>query len=262
MRYYISLYFKFIRLAWMQGMEYRGNFITWSIIDLGWGFMDLIFFTSLINFTQVIGDWNKGKALIVLGIFRLMVLPVWGWMFNSFRHLPKFITEGKLDLILTKPADSQFLVSTRDFSFSVLPSLITGFGFILLGSNDLSLHITFFQAMLLIWLLGTSTVLMYGIYFLIMTTTLYFDRLDNVYHIFTSLYDSAKYPAQIYPLFWQRIMTTIIPLATMIVVPAEILFKSPEIIPIINFHLLAIVFVIIGRKIWVSGLRRYSSASS
>jgi ABC-2 type transport system permease protein len=246
----------------MRAMEYRVNFLTWTIVDIFWSIMDVVFYLTLINFTQVIGNWNKGQALIVLGIFRLMVIPVWGWMFSSFSLLPRLISEGRLDLILTKPVDSQFLVSTRDFSFSILPSLFSGLVFTLWGARLISLSPDFSQIILTLWLLGVSTLLSYGVYFVFMSTTLYFDRIDNIHQIFTALYDSTKYPSQIYPVVWQRVLTTVLPLAIIIVVPAEALFMPQKFMTILNFHLLTLAFLAVGRFIWISGLRRYSSASS
>jgi ABC-2 type transport system permease protein len=246
----------------MQAMEYRSDFISWMLVDTGWSLMDFIFFTSLINYTQVIGDWNKGQSLIVLGIFRLMVIPVWGWMFNSFHTLPRLLSEGKLDMIITKPADSQFLVSTRSFSFSILPSLFSGTVFTLMGFSLLHLSLNMFQVVVFFWLIFVSVVLIYALYFLTMTAALFTDRLDNIYHIFTALYDSSKYPAQIYPVFWQRFLTTVFPLALMIIVPAESLFVPINFSRLVQFHLLTLFFLIVSRRIWFRGLRRYSSASS
>ena len=251
-----------ISISWMQAMEYRSDFISWMLVDTGWSIMDLAFFTSLINFTQVIGDWNKGQSLVVLGVFRLLVIPVWGWMFNSFHLLPRLVSEGRLDMIITKPADSQFLVSTRNFSFSILPSLVTGSAFIWMGFDLLGFVPNVYQILLFLWLTLVSITLMYALYFLTMTAVLFTDRLDNLYHIFTAFYDSSKYPAQIYPVFWQHLLTTIFPLALMIVVPAESLFLPVNIVRLVQFHLLTVVFLFVGRRVWFAGLRRYSSASS
>jgi ABC-2 type transport system permease protein len=262
MHRYFRLIRHFAALSWMRAMEYRTDFLTWVLVDVGWSAMDLIFFSSLINFTQVIGDWNKGQSLIVLGVFRLMVIPVWGWMFSSFKLLPRLISEGGLDMLLIKPIDSQFMVSTKDFSFSILPSLISGTVFLGMGFSYLHTFPTFFQIIMFLWLSIISVVLTYAFYFLTMTPVLFADRLDNIYHIFPTLFDSAKYPAQIYPIFWQRIFTTIVPMAIMLVVPAESLFAPLHLSSLLAFHLITIVFVILGRQIWLTGLRRYSSASS
>jgi ABC-type uncharacterized transport system permease subunit len=129
----LKLYLHFLKLAWMRSLEYRVNFMTWMVVDTGWSFLDMIFFSALINFTQVIGTWNRGQALVVIGVFRLLVIPVWGWMFSSFSKIPRLISEGKLDLLLGKPVDNQFLVSVQDFSFSILPSLVTGSVFTVYG---------------------------------------------------------------------------------------------------------------------------------
>ena len=48
----------------------------------------------------------------------------------------------------------------------------------------------------------------------------------------------------------------------MVIVPAEALFQTPSPITVIWFHLLALAFLLLSRRIWTSGLRRYSSASS
>lgn len=257
-----KLYLHFLKLAWMRSLEYRVNFATWMIVDTGWSFLDMIFYSALISFTQVIGTWNRGQALVVIGVFRLLVIPVWGWMFASFSKIPRLISEGKLDLLLGKPVDNQFMVSVQDFSFSILPSLITGSTFTVYGLYLLRITPSFWQILLFIWLLIPSTLLMYSLYFGSVALSLYFDRLDNIYHIFPTLYDAGKYPAGIYPLLLQRIFTTILPLSLMIIVPAESLFSSPSTLNLTLFHSSTLILFILSRRLWFQGLRRYSSASS
>ncbi|TSC87786.1 MAG: ABC-2 type transport system permease protein [Microgenomates group bacterium Gr01-1014_16] len=246
----------------MRDMEYRSNFITWMIIDTGWSSLDFLFMLVLINFTHTLGSWSKGEMFIVLGFYRVMVVPVWGWLFQSFSLVPQYISEGKLDLILTKPLDSQFQVSSRQFGFSILPSLVAGIGFILYGFHILGTSPSPLSFLSFLWLTIISTILIYGIYFAIVACSLFVGRLNNIHHVFTSLYDASRYPGSIFSPLLQRILTTIIPISLMVTVPAESLFSSFNLSNIIYFHLAAIGFLVIGRFIWITGLRRYSSASS
>lgn len=246
----------------MRDMEYRSNFITWVIIDTCWSSLDFLFMSVLISFTHTLGSWSKGEMFIVLGFYRVMVVPVWGWLFQSFSLVPQYISEGKLDLILTKPLDSQFQVSSRQFGFSILPSLLAGIGFILYGFHILGTSPSLLSVIGFLWLTIISTVLIYGIYFAIVSCSLFVGRLNNIHHVFTSLYDASRYPGSIFSPLLQRILTTIFPIALMVTVPAESLFSSFNLSNIIYFHLAAIGFLIIGRKIWTTGLRHYSSASS
>lgn len=262
MKKYVSLFSKFVSLSWMRSMEYRSDFITWVIVDIGWSFMDFLFTLVLINFTQVLGHWTKGDVFIVLGFFRLMIVPVWGWMFQSFSLIPKQISEGKLDLLLAKPIDNQFMVSTQSFGFSIIPSLFAGVGFIVYGFRLLGSVPTVVSLFLFFWLILISTILAYGVYFSIIALSLYVERLNNIQHIFISLYDASHYPGEIFSPVFRLLFTTLIPISLIIVVPAQVLFLPINWLEIIYFHLLAIGFFMLGRKIWTHGLRRYSSASS
>jgi ABC-2 type transport system permease protein len=246
----------------MQGMEYRTNFIVWTLVDVGWTAIDLVFFQALISNIKMIGNWNLAQALIVIGTFRLLVFPVWGWMFASFNTLPKQISEGKLEMMIIKPVDSQFMVSVRQFSFSVLPSLIGGTIFLLLGVRELGYVPSFLNFIFFLGLLIVSVALMYGIYFISIALALFTERLNNIAHVFVALYDASRFPKEIYGIILQRILTTILPVALFIVVPSEVLFRPANWMSWLWFLILAVAFNVLARKIWLSGLRRYSSASS
>mgnify|MGYP001608775518 FL=1 len=103
---------------------------------------------------------------------------------------------------------------------------------------------------------------MYGVFFIIMTSCVFADRLNNVVYLFTSTFDMARYPKDIYGFIPQRIFTSILPVALMVSVPADILFGFTS--PLYMFQLLGlgILFFIVGRMVWLYGLRRYTSASS
>jgi len=258
----LKLFIHFLKISWMQAIEYRADYITWTLVDVGWTTMDIIFFTVLVSRTGVLGDWTLAETMVVIGLFRVMVIPVWMWMFQSFRTLPETISEGRLDLILVKPVSSQFLVSVRGFGFSFLPTLIGGIGFMVAGFNKMGRFPNLIEVLAFGWFLIISTALMYSIYFAFMATSLYFDRLNNIYHIFPVLYDASRYPKEIYSGFTQRIFTTAVPVALMLAIPAEVLFGRIEWIWVAWFHMLAIGFFILGQQIWSRGLKRYTSASS
>lgn len=262
MKKYFRLSLLQLNLAWQKTIEYRQNFFIWSCVDVGWAVMDILFFSILVGNIQTLGGWNLGQAMMVLGLQRLLSLFVWGWMWSSFNQLPRLISQGKLDMYLVKPVDSQFGVSTLNFSFSLLPSLVTGIGFMVYSSLLLRLTPTLIQLVSFFWLGVVSLVLIYGVYFASMSTIMFFDRLGNLAHIFTSLFDATKYPKEIFPGLIQRVTTTAIPVSLMVIVPAESLFKNPSWALWIWLHILAFIFIITSRRIWLSGIRRYSSASS
>jgi ABC-2 type transport system permease protein len=121
------------KMAWVYNMEYRLNFIMWMIVNVLWTILDLIFFNVLMGSTQIIGSWTQADTFIMIGIFRLMGVFVWGWMESSFEMLPALVNEGRLDLILTKPVDAQFYISFHRIGTSVIASFISGIMLIVTG---------------------------------------------------------------------------------------------------------------------------------
>lgn len=246
----------------MGMLEYRTNYIIWTLVDVGWTCVDAVFFSLLIQNVGTIGDWSYGEAIAMAGVARLMVVPVWAWMYQSLSKLSGLISEGKLDLVLTKPASSQFLVSTTDFDLNFIPSVVGGIGLTLYGMHLSSIPVQLNNVALLVYLLFISTALMYGMYFSIVAMTLYVGRLNNIHHIFPRLFDAGKFPKEIYSPTLQHIFTIIIPLAIMLVVPVDSLFHPLSWANFVLLHIMAIMFLVLSHLIWTTGLRHYSSASS
>lgn len=262
MKKYITLFLKLFSLSWVGAMQYRTNFMMWLFIDFLWSWMDLIFFMTLINTTHVIGTWNIGQSVVVIGLFRILAIIVWGWLYPSFSKFVHDIREGRLDLLLVKPFETQFAVSVQKFSFSLLSSLFTGTGFIVLGFTILGYTPDIKTLSIFLWMFVVATLLIYSCYFLIVSFALFFERIDNIHHIFPAIYDGSRYPKEIYAGLIQRALTTVFPIALMISVPANTLFGNTQHIPIVTVHVMTILFLILGRLVWKQGLKKYSSASS
>lgn len=249
-------------MSYQLALEYRANFVIWVFVDIGWGFIDLVFFGALASTINTIGRWSLGEVFVVVGLYRLFSIPLWSWMYACFSKLPEMISEGKLDLILTKPIDSQFTVSVRHISFNMLSSVVIGFFYIVTGLKLYGYSPSVINIIQSMWLFLIATIMIYAVYFMTVAIGLFFDRINNLHNLFPNFFHAARYPPEIYAPILQRILTTILPLALMVFVPAEAIFGRPNWLTIVWFHLLTIFFLIFSRFIWNTGLRRYSSASS
>ena|SRR3989338_9122875 len=262
MKRYFKLFIAMFKIAWISNMEYRANFILGLTIDICWTIADLIFFTVLMQNVQAIGSWTQAETLIMVGLYRLLGVFVWGWMQPSFERIPTFINNGQLDLILTKPIDSQFLLSFHQYSMNLVSSLVGGIVMIAVGLSLRGGLPSLPVFILFCWVFLVSIFLAYGVYFLTMTVSLFVDRLNNIVYLFQSMYDTARYPREIYGYVMQRMMISVVPLALMIGMSSDVLFGRASLGFLVWFHLLAIGFFFLGRSVWKVGLRRYSSASS
>ncbi len=262
MKKHLRIIATFFKLSWLTSAEYRINFFVWLFVDIGWAIMDIIFFSTLVSNIGSIGSWSKGEVFFVVGLFRVLSIFVWAWLFQSFSKLPKQISRGDLDIILTKPIDSQFAVSFRYFSINMIASLVIGSIYMAVGSNLSGHHLTLISSLSLFWLCLVSVALIYSMYFFSMTLILFFDRVNNMPHVFPHSYDAARYPSEIYPPLIQRLVTTIWPVALILAVPANSFFQKPDFVMVTLLHSITIIFFLVGRRTWQLGMQRYSSASS
>lgn len=262
MKRYIAILSSFIRLSFMTSMEYRTNFLIWVIVDAWWSIADLFFYTALFHNVQTLGRWGVPETLVIVGVFRLLMVPAWGWMATSFEQLPKMIHTGQLDMLMTKPVDAQFMVSINKFAFSLISSALFGPALIVYGLWQRNIPVSVEQVIAFILSLCATIFLMYSVFFLIMTSCIFADRLNNVVYLFTSTFDMARYPKDMYAIIPQRIFTSVLPIALMVTVPADILFGFTSPWYIFQLLGLGLIFFVLGRTVWFYGLRRYTSASS
>ncbi len=117
----------------------------------------------------------------------------------SLTSVVEHIRKGTLDFVLLKPADAQFLVSTAQFQ----PWRATN---VLTAAVDLRLRVppasgaaaslAGLAAALL--LLLASTLLLYSLWILTVSAAFYVVQVDNLTHLFSSIFDAARWPSSVF----------------------------------------------------------------
>lgn len=257
---YLKLYRKILSFAIMKALAYSRDFIVWSIVDTMWGIVNIGFFWVLFQKIPLISGWTFDQLTIPLGILYLLNTFIWGFMYANMNQLSRDVNLGDLDLYLIKPVDSQFLVSTRSISLSLLPSIAAGL--ILLRHGFITNNLSFKEALIIPMALFSSVIISYSLWFISVTTVFWFNRLRNIGEVFGSAVDIARYPAGIFNPFIKFIFTFIIPFAMLGFLPAEVMLGRAGLLNLFWPLFLALFFLYLSHKFWIFSLQRYSSASS
>jgi ABC-2 type transport system permease protein len=122
----LTLLWSHLKVGIANELQYRVNFfiqLFQSFISLAAGLVGL---ALVFSYTDELGGWSRPELLMVMGIYILM-----GGVINTFiqpnmNRLLSEIERGTLDFALTKPVDSQVMVSLREFSFWSLTDVIVG----------------------------------------------------------------------------------------------------------------------------------------
>ena len=93
-------------------------------------------------------------------------------------------------------------------------------------------------------------------------SSFWFVRVDNIFIVFDSLFQTAKWPVTIYPEFLRILLTFIIPVAWAVTMPAATLSGHVPLSTIQWSLFIPLGFCIGARLFWLWGIRHYSGASA
>ena len=259
---YLKVYRLFNYTSLSIELEYQVNIFI-DILTAILGLTGSIFLLSIFfNNAKDIGGWSFEQALIIQGIYTILNGITNTWFSPNLTEIVKYIREGTLDFVLIKPIDSQFWVSFKRIS-------PTGFIEILLGIivlvycfyiNKISLTVN--SLFLLILTIGCSISILYSLWFLISTTTIWFVKTWNATEVLRSFLYVGRFPLNSFSFPLRVFFSTVIPITFITAIPSEVILGLSTFWKIILEVLVSLIFLTSSRRFWKYALRFYSSASS
>lgn len=256
------LVWTFLRIAIANELQYRANFFLQLIQSLIALVVGLVGLKLVFNQTAYLGEWSAPELLIVLSVYILMGGVIRAYIQPNMLRLMFEIQEGNLDFALTKPVDSQLIVSLREFHFWSLVD-------VLLGSTVLAVtlfqdhnQIGLVQGLAFVAVLFMGTVILYCFWLMISASAFWFIRVGEVAELFEGIYAAGRWPVGIYPRWLRFGLTFIIPIAFAVTIPAEALTGRLDALTLFGTFALTIVFAFMARRVWLLGIRNYSGASA
>jgi ABC-2 type transport system permease protein len=172
------------------------------------------------------------------------------------------VRDGKLDFALTKPEDSQLLVSVRDVRIWQSVDIVAGAVVLAYGVAGLDRAVGVLDAVLFLTTLVVGTVTIYCFWLVVSTLAFWVVNIWSVLELFEGVYMTGRWPVSIYP-GWLRIgVTFIVPIAFAITVPAEAVTSRLEWSTVALAFAFGAALFAFTRWWWRFGLRSYSGASA
>lgn len=260
MRYiYIYKSLFFANLA--RVMAYKKNFLSQIVSSLGWGIFSVLTILLLTSHVPVVFGWTRNELIFLIIIVNI-IYGIYRTLFDiSFWNFFAVIHRGQLDQILLKPVDSQFQMSLWYLDFSgilrVLIAIILAIYLVFIFHFQVTL-ISFFIFFLLSIV---SIIVLYSITFSILTITIWFTKLSNLYDLINTGMSASKYPKEMYQGLNGFAFFFLFPVIIIISTPTKALLQKGNIFDIFLLILFAILFFAISRVFWKFALRFYTSAS-
>jgi len=241
-------------------MEYRINFLL-AVLNSGLNLAGSIFGLFLFfRYSDRLGGWTWEEALLVMGVFTVLEGFSASLLGPNLNRIVAHVREGTMDFILLKPIDSQFWVSTRTLSLWGLPN--AGLGTAITVYAAVHLQVSLAAAAAGVLMMAVGAVLLYGIWFLLAATSIWFVKIHNVTFVLRSVLEAGRFPVSAYPAVYRLVFTFVIPIAFLTTVPAQTMLGRSVALQLVLAVALALAFGVAARCFWRFSLRFYTSASS
>ena len=196
-----------------------------------------------------------GVQILLGGVIHTFIQP-------NMERLLEDVQQGTLDYALTKPEDSQVLVSVRQVRIWQVVEIVSGLVLVIVGLTRTGNSIGPLDAVSFAAALAIGTVLVYCFWLIVTTGAFWVVRMEHVLELFEGIYQTGRWPVGVYPGWLRYSVTFLVPVAFAVTVPAEALTSRLHLGTFLVALGFAAALFAFTRWFWRYGLRRYSGASA
>lgn len=262
MKRYLRVYRQFFLMNVSRLLIYRSNFINNLLSSSVWAVFAFITIILLTGKTQTIGGWNRSELMLLTAIYSILIGLFHTFLTRNFERMPIVINKGLLDSVLLMPIDAQFVLTTRLMNFTSLIRVVAGLVFvaIILTSGHISINVIGIIGVLMLLLVGL--LLLYTIWFLVLTFVIYNPQLSNLVDLMFTVSSFGKYPRGMFQVLPREFFLAILPLTFVSVPSVQMLLGRMTPFEYVGLFGYCTVLFVVTRVFWLYSLRHYTSASS
>jgi ABC-2 type transport system permease protein len=252
----------FLKVGVLNELQYRVNFfvqLLQSFIQVATG---LIVLKLVYAHTTQLNGWTEPELLSLLGVQILLGGLIHTFVQPNMERLLEEVQLGTLDYALTKPEDSQVLVSERNVRIWQLVEFISGVGLLGVGITRVEASIGVIDTLAFLLALALGAVMLYSFWLVVTTGAFWVVRMEHVLELFEGIYQTGRWPVGVYPGWMRYGVTFLVPVAFAVTVPAQAVTSRLDAATLALSAGFAVALFTFTRWFWRFGLRRYSGASA
>lgn len=259
---YARLFREFFRACLVEEFEYRVNFVS-NVLSTVAGLVLALLTVNLFFYrADDVGGWSFYEVLALLGIFNAMQGLIAFFLQPNMTRLVSHIRTGTLDFVLLKPVNSQFYISFRHLVFWRLADVLVGFGLVVFSLWRLDYTPGAAQALQFALVFAAGVAIVYALWMGMMMFSFWAVKVDNLSFLFTSFFETARFPVSVYQGVLRLLLMYMFPVALITTFPAASLIGRLGWTETAVSLLLAAALLTAIRALWRFALRSYTSASS
>jgi ABC-2 type transport system permease protein len=262
----INLSKALLAMSWRLLLQHRSNFFGTIFVSSGWAFMSIITTYLLTRQVRSVFGYTPNELLAINAIHIIFFGVFHAFISRNMERISEYINHGLLDSILLKPVDSQFLLSFTHHNYPALARVVMGviiLWYLMSGQNGEPLGFGGFVGVLgFLTLFVCGIILLYSIWFILVTLLIWFPQMDNIVELMYHLNNASKFPMSFYKEYGLFVLIVFTPFALILSVPFRILTGRHDLTEIFLHVGVTAIFFVASRLFWRFALRHYTSASA
>ena len=256
---YLRIYWQIVKANTSLVLVYRFNILTYVLATASWAIFAVIAVLLYSGQVPTLAGWTKDELLTLTGVFSVVTGFSYTFFLVNFMDLPERINSGELDVLLTKPLDSQFLSTLFHFSHANISRFLIGISILVFTFRSYSIGWLTLAGFILLLLSGVT--ILYSIWLLLVTLNFYTRRLDNIIGFLLELFDqTSRTPSDAFRVASSWAFNFLLPLFMVVSFPTKALWGKLSAEMTVATMVTAVVLFVLSRKFWQYSLRHYSSA--
>jgi len=252
----------FLKIGVINELQYRVNFfvqLLQSFIQVGTA---LVMLSLVYSHTTALNGWTQPELLSLIGVQVLLGGFIHAFIQPNMQRLMQDVQEGTLDYALTKPEDSQLLISVRMVRIWQVVEILSGVILLGFGLAGVEKSVGVWDAVAFGIAIVIGGVLVYCFWLIMTTGAFWIVRMENVLELFEGIYQTGRWPVTVYPGWLRYSVTFLVPIGFAVTVPAEALTSRLEWETLVLALVFGAALFAFTRWFWHFGLRHYSGASA
>ena len=258
----LKLLSAFFKVNVQMALAYRADTIVNILLNLMWLGWELLSLNIIFSNTTTLGGWGLGELIALLGVFRLVNTMMIAIIWPNTEKFNQSIRDGSMDYTILQPVNSMFLVTFSRITVWRIWDLVLAIVLIVVGINISGDTTSPLSILTFILLTLSGAIVIYSLWIVLIALTFWFTKFDNNVTILHALLDAGRYPVTVYPAWLRIIVTFVIPVAVATTIPLQALRGDLNLNQVILFFTVGVVSFLIASRVWKSGLKQYSGASS
>lgn len=252
----------YLKLGVLNELQYRVNFFV-SLFQMAIALVTgLVVLALVYSHTEELNGWTQPELLCVLGIQIMMGGLIRTSIQPNMTRLIQEVQDGKLDFTLTKPEDSQVLVSVREVRIWQVVDILSGAIVLGVGLSRITTDVGVIDVIAFAVTLALGAVLIYCFWLILATIAFRVVNMWTAVELFDGIFQTGRWPIGIYPPWLRFGVTFLVPIAFAVTVPAEALTSRLDWQTLGLAVVFSVALFAVTRWFWRVGLRSYTGASA